>query len=160
MASFNKGFVFFVFRWTITDNRFKCGASETIEHRACILVFGGGIFSSLSFGRGIMVVIGADGVIEQRVCIFDLRLHPRQDGQNGRVPQLNKRFVFFVFGFLLLNAALFLCSVLKGLSAGGLLHLSLGRQNVHVKLWDRICLEGGDGQENMLYASSVWPIIN
>ena len=44
VASFNKGFVFFVFRWTITDNRFKCGAFETIEHRACILVFGGGIF--------------------------------------------------------------------------------------------------------------------
>ena len=60
-----------------------------------MMVFGGAIFSRLSFGRGIKVVIGADGVIEQRVCIFDLRLHPRQDGQNGRVPQLNKGFVFF-----------------------------------------------------------------
>ena len=46
------------------------GAFETIEHRACIIVSGGGIFSRLSFGRGIMVVIGADGVIEQRVCIL------------------------------------------------------------------------------------------
>ena len=71
------------------------GAFETSEHRACMMVFGGAIFSRLSFGRGIKVVIRADGVTEQRVCIFDLRLHPRPDGQNGRVPQLNKGFVFF-----------------------------------------------------------------
>ena len=91
-------------------NSVRSGATGDIQQRVCIFcfrmeslttesnvarekqlniglvfcVFGGGIFSRLSFGRGNTVIIGAGGVIEQRVCIFDLRLQPRQDGQKWR----------------------------------------------------------------------------